>query len=117
MNADPLLLQNWQAQGCGGLDAAELGKKLTESQQKCVADWFQQAQLRAMVKQPVPDLKKCFDIASWCRFGTDTLTDFSFELRMEAIARAARRFQVQDQVLKNLITSTLTLEKCLGETS
>lgn len=95
---------------------AELKQRLTERQGECVIEWFRQAQRRALTEEPPPSLKRCIDIASWCRFGTDPLTDFSYEMRMEAIERASRRFQVSGEILKILITSMLSLEKCLGDT-
>lgn len=115
MNANNLLLQNWQLTASGGVDIAELKKRLTEGQRECVAEWFRQAQQRALIDEPLPSLKRCIDIASWCRFGTDSLTDFSREMRVEEIERASQRFEVSSKVLKYLITSTLVLEKCLGD--
>ena len=114
MNAESLILQNWQSLSTGGLDVAELTRRLTEKQQSCVTDWFKQAQLRVMTEEALPSLKQCVDIASWCRFGTDSLADLGFELRTQVIEQASRRFQVSEEVLKILITSTLGLEKCLS---
>ncbi|MDT8837796.1 hypothetical protein ParKJ_10265 [Paraburkholderia fungorum] len=115
-NAEAVLEQNWLRHKSGGIPESDLPQLLTAAEQQCLSDWIELASKRTGTAVQTPSLKRCVDLASWCRHGTDTLTDVDYAHRTQMIESAARRFDVPENVLKILATSTLNLEQCFRST-
>jgi hypothetical protein len=102
------LLKNWQESPQGGLSAEELSGVLSIEQKQSLLTWFKNG---GGIGGAVPSLKELVDMASWARYGADTISDFPPHIRTNEIEKISKRFGLPPHKVVSLLTSVQMLLK------